>query len=121
MKTQPYIPPAPAPSDSIDISDEFIIRSPLLEKETRLMAPAALLLMTQYVVANNTFEAWSADHRFEVSFNDRLLTSPTIIRTAIAAMAPILGATMNSLYKLVMDDLMTMKKESQEAQTPETT
>lgn len=115
MKTQPYVPPAAQSlTDSISITDEFIVRSVELKKESRLLAPAALLLMTQHIIANQPFEAWPVDNSYQITFADTLFTAPLSIRDAVASISSVLASTLNALYDSVLADLKTMQKEAQQ-------
>lgn len=115
MKTQPYVPSAAQSlTDSISITDEFIVRSIELKKESRLLAPAALLLMTQHIIANQPFEAWPVDNSYLITFADTLFTAPLSVRDAVAGISSVLASTLNALYDSVLADLKTMQKETQQ-------
>jgi hypothetical protein len=115
MKTQPYIPPpTQSAPDNASITDEFIISSIQLKGERKLLAPAAMLLMAQHIIAEHPFEAWPVDNSYQISFVNNLLTAPLAVRDAVSAIADVLAPVMNSLYDLVVADMKKMLEEAQQ-------
>ena len=115
MKTKPYIPPpAQSAPDNASITDEFIISSVQLKGERKLLAPAALLLMAQHIIAEQPFEAWPVDNNYQISFVNNLLTAPLAVRDAVSAIADVLAPVMNSLYNHVVADMKKMLDEAQQ-------